>query len=242
MPKLHITLPDGSQMDHELTDETVTVGRAPDNTFHLDDVSVSSHHAKLASKEDAFILKDLGSTNGTKLNGAPIKANEDYVLNAGDKIQFGKVEAVFDPDNAGMQLQEKAMQIHDFQPQQVMHGWHQPFRAVAQPNRLAIAVNGDHIAMPDHIEARDRRGGGVNDATVAAFARVDAASSSAAAGAVTATLPARFRNSRRLSSVVLADILSGIIQLPRGRFTQCRASSLVARQHRRKIHAISLCI
>ncbi len=106
MPKLHITLPDGSQMDHELTDEKVTAGRAPDNTFRLDDVSVSSHHAQFSPKEDGFILKDLGSTNGTKLNGALVKANEEHVLNAGDKIQFGKVEAVFDPDSAGKDAQE----------------------------------------------------------------------------------------------------------------------------------------
>ncbi len=106
MPKLHITLHDGSQMDHELTDETVTVGRAPDNTFHLDDASVSSHHAQLSPKDDGFVLKDLGSTNGTKLNGTSLKANEEHILNAGDKIQFGKVESVFDPDNAGEETQE----------------------------------------------------------------------------------------------------------------------------------------
>ena len=40
MPKLQINLPDGSLLDHELTDETVTVGRAPDNTFPLDDASL----------------------------------------------------------------------------------------------------------------------------------------------------------------------------------------------------------
>lgn len=106
MPKLHITLPDGSQMDHELTDETVTVGRAPDNTFHLDDVSVSSHHARLSAKDDGFILKDLGSTNGTKLNGHSIQADQEHILKAGDKIQFGTVEAVFDPDSASEETQE----------------------------------------------------------------------------------------------------------------------------------------
>ena len=106
MPKLHITLPDGSQLDHELTAETVTVGRASDNTFHLDDVSVSSHHAKFAAKGEGFILKDLDSTNWTKLNGTLLKANEDHLLNTGDKIVFGKVEAVFDPADVGGEEQE----------------------------------------------------------------------------------------------------------------------------------------
>lgn len=92
-------------MDHELTDETVTVGRAPDNTFHLDDVSVSSHHAKILPKGNVFVIKDLGSTNGTKLNGVSLNADEEHVLNAGDKIQFGKVESVFDPESAGEETQ-----------------------------------------------------------------------------------------------------------------------------------------
>lgn len=106
MPTLHITLPDGSHLDHELTDETVTVGRAPDNTFHLDDVSISSHHAQILPKGDGFILKDLDSTNGTKLNGTAVNADEEYILNTGDKILFGKIEAVFDPNSASEDTQE----------------------------------------------------------------------------------------------------------------------------------------
>jgi len=47
-----------------------------------------------------------GSTNGTRLNGAAMKEGEARVLNAGDKIRFGKLDAVWDPDNASEDVQE----------------------------------------------------------------------------------------------------------------------------------------
>jgi pSer/pThr/pTyr-binding forkhead associated (FHA) protein len=100
MPKLQITLPDGSQLDHELTEQSVTVGRAPDNTIEIDDPSVSSHHAKIEPGGEGYILTDLGSTNGSRLNADTLSGNAEYQLSAGDRIRFGKVDAIFDPDNA----------------------------------------------------------------------------------------------------------------------------------------------
>lgn len=105
MPKLQINLPDGTQLDHELT-EAITIGRAPDNTLTIDDASVSSHHAKLEPAGEGYTLTDLGSTNGTRLNGGQLKENEAHVLNAGDKIRFGKVDSLYDPDNASEEVQE----------------------------------------------------------------------------------------------------------------------------------------
>ena len=100
MPKLQIVRPDGSQTDHELTEETLTIGRAPDNVFPIDDVSVSSHHAQIAPSAGVFLLKDLGSTNGTKVNGAELQPDTEYTLKPGDKIRFGKVDSIFDPEHA----------------------------------------------------------------------------------------------------------------------------------------------
>ena len=47
MPKLIVTLQDGTQNTFDLVDDQITLGRAPDNTLHIDDASVSSHHATL---------------------------------------------------------------------------------------------------------------------------------------------------------------------------------------------------
>ena len=59
MPKLMI-----SGVTYELVEQVITVGRAPDNTIHLDDPSVSGRHAELRAAGKAYQLRDLGSTNG----------------------------------------------------------------------------------------------------------------------------------------------------------------------------------
>ena len=106
MPKLQIVRSDGSQTDHEITEETLTIGRAPDNIFPIDDVSVSSHHAQIAPSSGIFLLKDLGSTNGTMVNGTELQPETEYTLKPGDKIRFGHVDSIFDPENAQAGAQE----------------------------------------------------------------------------------------------------------------------------------------
>ncbi len=106
MPKLQIVRPDGSQTDHEITEETLTIGRAPDNIFPIDDVSVSSHHAQIAPSGGIFLLTDLGSTNGTMVNGTELQPDTEYTLKPGDKIRFGHVDSIFDPENAQAGAQE----------------------------------------------------------------------------------------------------------------------------------------
>ncbi len=106
MPKLQIVRPDGSQIDHEITEEVLTIGRAPDNVFTIDDVSVSSHHAQIAPSAGIFLLKDLGSTNGTMVNGTDLEPQTEYTLKPGDKIRFGHVDSIFDPEHAAAGAQQ----------------------------------------------------------------------------------------------------------------------------------------
>jgi pSer/pThr/pTyr-binding forkhead associated (FHA) protein len=106
MPKLQITRQDGTQTDHELTEEVLTIGRAPDNIFPIDDASVSSYHAQISKSGGIYLLKDLGSTNGTEVNGAELQRETDYTLTPGDRIRFGHVDSIFDPDNAASEAQE----------------------------------------------------------------------------------------------------------------------------------------
>jgi len=98
MPKLQITLPDGSENTHELGEDVITVGRVSDNTLEIDDASVSSHHAELTLQGTDYVLKDIGSTNGTRLNGSPIAANEEHRLQNGDEIVFGNIVASYSSD------------------------------------------------------------------------------------------------------------------------------------------------
>lgn len=95
MPKLQITLPDGADFTHELVEDTVTVGRAPDNALEIADISVSSHHAQLVLSGGDYVLTDIGSTNGTKLNGKRVNPNEEHPLQNGDTITFGNIDAAY---------------------------------------------------------------------------------------------------------------------------------------------------
>ena len=66
------------------------VGRDPRNHICLDDVYVSKQHAFLTFEEGKFWVEDLGSKNGTKLNGAHILDRE--ILSRGDTLTFGRSE------------------------------------------------------------------------------------------------------------------------------------------------------
>ena len=97
MAKLQIFLPDSTQISHDLQDEKITIGRLADNALQIDDSSVSSRHAEIELEADAFHLHDLGSTNGTFVNGEQVT---DAVLRHGDEVRFGVVETVFNGEEA----------------------------------------------------------------------------------------------------------------------------------------------
>ena len=96
MPKFKITLPDGITAAHDLTDDTITLGRVTDNMIQIDDASVSSHHAELTREGDDYLLKDLDSTNGTRLNGV---SHREGKLRDGDQITFGNIEVLYESEN-----------------------------------------------------------------------------------------------------------------------------------------------
>lgn len=68
-----------------------TIGRHPDNTIALACESVSSHHAVLTHRDGSWYVQDLGSSNGTRVNGAPI---EEALLVDGDRLGFGKIQGI----------------------------------------------------------------------------------------------------------------------------------------------------
>jgi predicted component of type VI protein secretion system len=95
MPKLVI-----AGIAHELAEQTITIGRAPDNAIIIDDPSVSGRHAHLELSGETYRLKDLESTNGTRVNGVPIT---ETTLRFDDRIRFGAIDARFEPDARGSQ-------------------------------------------------------------------------------------------------------------------------------------------
>jgi hypothetical protein len=95
MPRLII-----SGTAHELTEDLITIGRGPDNMIVINDPSVSTHHAQLHGAGETYRLKDLDSTNGTRVNDLPVG---ETALRFGDRIRFGAAEARYEPDVSGSQ-------------------------------------------------------------------------------------------------------------------------------------------
>jgi len=100
MPKLLVSLPNGTSASHDLTESTITIGRVSDNTLQIEDVSVSSHHAQLTLGDAGdYILQDIGSTNGTWIGVKEAKEGEDHPLQDGDKLRFGNIDATYASEN-----------------------------------------------------------------------------------------------------------------------------------------------
>ena len=71
------------------------VGRHPESTIALDEPFVSAEHAELAYDNGRWWLRDLGSTNGTFLNGQPVGVATG--VRPGDIVQFGRIKLQFVP-------------------------------------------------------------------------------------------------------------------------------------------------
>lgn len=98
MSKLVIFLPDVGEVVYDLTEARLSVGRTEDNDIYINDASVSVHHAELVLAGGEYVLRDLGSTNGIRVNGKPAS---EATLSPGDRLRFGSVEGVFEPEVKG---------------------------------------------------------------------------------------------------------------------------------------------
>lgn len=72
---------------HDLEAEQVTIGRSAGNDFIIADPEVSRRHARIVRREDGFAVEDIGSTNGTFVNGQRI--SHLTLLQDGDTIDLG---------------------------------------------------------------------------------------------------------------------------------------------------------
>nr|WP_317623741.1 FHA domain-containing protein [Catenulispora acidiphila] len=72
--------------------DVTTVGRSPDSDIFLDDVTVSRRHAEFARSAQGFLVRDVGSLNGTYVDRNLI---QEALLRDGDEVQVGKYRLVF---------------------------------------------------------------------------------------------------------------------------------------------------
>jgi Protein of unknown function (DUF3662)/FHA domain len=76
-----------------ITDSPITIGRLSSNDVVLSDPNVSRRHAEIRTNGGRWVLTDLGSTNGTLVNG---KIAREHPLSDGDRLSFGTSELVFE--------------------------------------------------------------------------------------------------------------------------------------------------
>lgn len=84
--RLRLTTPDGASQSVEFDGTELTIGRAADNDLVLPDGRVSRHHARLIGRRGTLVYVDLGSTNGSRVNGVTVG---ELVLGEGDRIELG---------------------------------------------------------------------------------------------------------------------------------------------------------
>lgn len=85
-----LLLPNGDR--YMLGADPVVFGRMPECDITLNDSNVSRRHAEIRPTGDAFVIVDLGSTNGTKVNGIRVGERE---LVDGDELGFGTISLIF---------------------------------------------------------------------------------------------------------------------------------------------------
>ena len=147
MAKLILSMDGLVLKEINLTKERTTIGRKPHNDVQIDNLAVSGEHAVIVTiLEDSF-LEDLGSTNGTVVNGQPIKK---HFLQNNDVIELGKYKLKYVAEASTGQAQaadfEKTMVLRPGAAKAL--GAAQASPAAAAPAISSAKSFGDTAAMP----------------------------------------------------------------------------------------------
>ena len=106
MPRLVVSIDGVVIKEVQLTKERTSVGRRPYNDIVIDNLAVSGEHAVFTIRGEDVCLDDLGSTNGTYVNGQPIK---HQTLHTGDQVELGKYRIRFFAEDAGPDYEKTMM-------------------------------------------------------------------------------------------------------------------------------------
>lgn len=97
MAKLVLSMNGAVQGEFQLDQEKLIIGRKPGNDIQIDNLAVSGKHSAIITILDDSFLEDLGSTNGTYVNGKLVKK---HALKNGDVVAIGKHELKYINENA----------------------------------------------------------------------------------------------------------------------------------------------
>lgn len=127
MPSLFVIQGRDQGTRFRLDGSTVTLGRGTSNAVQLHDTEVSREHAEFSRRGDSYFIRDLDSSNGTYVNGKPIKEHE---LASGDQLQLGRTLLLYTGVTEG-RVEDLADKIHFISRQdesdgsRIVHSMHQ---------------------------------------------------------------------------------------------------------------------
>ena len=111
MAKLVVSLEGGFLREYPLDKERIAIGRRPTNDIQLDNLAMSGVHATILTIGKDSFLEDIGSTNGTMVNGQSIKK---HLLQHNDVIEFGKYQVKYInealPNKIGLEIDEESFE------------------------------------------------------------------------------------------------------------------------------------
>ncbi len=96
MPSIHVIANDGRIFDYPILKDEITIGRGKENDIVLKDSTISRNHARITKSKKDYFLVDLGSYNGTKVNGKTI---QNVLLKQDDQIKIGVTRLIFNLKN-----------------------------------------------------------------------------------------------------------------------------------------------
>lgn len=101
--------------EYPFMQDSLTIGRKPENTISIDNLTVSGYHARIHKAGQGYILTDLQSTNGTFVNDKPITSHE---LKNGDSVTLGRQVLLFvagdnEAKDAKAQMDLAGTMVHD---------------------------------------------------------------------------------------------------------------------------------
>ncbi len=95
--RVDVYWPEGPVESYRLNKPAIAIGRSTGNDIVLDTTSISRYHITLTYKDQQLLLEDLGSVNGTYIDGARLEAHAPRPLRAGEEVQIGDVLLIYHP-------------------------------------------------------------------------------------------------------------------------------------------------
>src|SRR5688572_7970250 len=214
MAKLILSVDGQVLKEIPLSKERITIGRKPHNDVQIDNLAVSGEHAVIVSIMDDAFLEDLGSTNGTVVNG---KAVKKHFLQDNDVVELGKYKLKYMAEKGKPKAPPAAPAAADFEKTMVLRPG--AMKAVVEQAKAMAAAGGQPGAAQAMRAAAVQQVAQSAAATGVADKDAQKAPAPAPAGAAAAAAPAQAQATQQMPAQAPASApkqVTGMIQLLSG--------------------------